>query len=40
MNSINTSGNISLYPQSMRVYLFNTSGARISSNVSWAIKGY
>lgn len=36
----NTSGNVSLYPQSMRVYVFNTSGTRIDSNVSWAIKGY
>ncbi len=40
MNTSNTSGNLSLYPQSMRVYLFDTSGARINSNVSWAIKGY
>jgi sulfur carrier protein ThiS len=36
----NTSGNTLLYAQSMRVYLFNTSGSRVSSNVSWAIKGY
>ena len=40
MTTSNTSGNLSMYPQSFRIYLFNTSGTRISSNVSWSIKGY
>ncbi len=40
MISPNTSGNLSLYPQSLRVYAFNNSGVRTSSDVSWAIKGY
>lgn len=40
MNTANTSGNISLYPQSIRIYLFDTSGNRVSSNVSWSIRGY
>lgn len=37
----NTSGNLRSYSQSMRVYSFNsTTGARVSGNVSWSIKGY
>ena len=41
MTTANTSGTTSIYPQSMRVYLFNsTTGARVSGNVSWSIKGY
>lgn len=37
----NTSGNVTTYPQSMRVYVFNsTSGTRQNAKVSWAIKGY
>jgi hypothetical protein len=40
MPSVNTSGSCSMYPQSFRVYLFNNSGARVSANASWAIKGY
>lgn len=40
MTAANTSGNVSTYSQSMRVYLYNTAGARISGTASWAIKGY
>jgi hypothetical protein len=40
VTTANTSGNVSLYPQSMRIYLFNTSGTRVSGTASWAIKGY
>lgn len=41
MTTANTSGSASIYPESMRVYLFNsTTGARVSGNVSWSIKGY
>lgn len=36
----NTSGNCSMYPQSFTVYVFNNSGTRVSSTISWAIKGY
>lgn len=36
----NTSGNCAMHSQSFRVYLFNNSGTRVSSNASWAIKGY
>jgi len=36
----NTSGNSTVYPQSFRLYLFNTSGSRVSSGASWAVKGY
>jgi sulfur carrier protein ThiS len=36
----NTSGNTSIYAQSFRLYLFNTSGTRVSSNTSWSVKGY
>jgi sulfur carrier protein ThiS len=40
MTTANTSGDISMYPQSFRAYLFNNSGTRVSSSVSWSIKGY
>ena len=41
MTCSNTSGTLSSYPQSMRLYAFNpTTGARVSSGVSWSIKGY
>lgn len=37
----NTSGNVITYPQSMRVYVFNsTTGTRQSAKVSWQIRGY
>jgi hypothetical protein len=36
----NTSGNCSSYSQGMRIYLYNTSGVRVSGPASWAIKGY
>lgn len=35
----NTTGNVSTYPQGMRVYLFNSSGARVSGTASWSIRG-
>lgn len=35
------SGNISIYPQGARIYLFNsTTGARVSGDASWSVKGY
>lgn len=40
MTAANTTGNCSMYPQSFRVYLFNNSGTRVSSTISWSIKGY
>lgn len=40
LTTANTSGNISTYPQGMRIYLFNNSGARVSGTASWSIKGY
>jgi sulfur carrier protein ThiS len=40
MTTDNTSGAISMYPQSFRAYLFNNSGTRVSASVSWSIKGY
>lgn len=40
MVASNTTGNCSMYPQSFRVYSFNNSGSRVTSTVSWAIKGY
>jgi hypothetical protein len=40
MTTANTSGNCLVYPESFRVYLFNTSGTRISGTVSWNVKGY
>ena len=36
----NTSGNLAIYWQGMRVYLFNTSGVRVSGSASWAVRGY
>lgn len=35
-----TSGNVTIYAESFRVYLFNNSGSRVSANISWASKGY
>jgi hypothetical protein len=41
MTVANTSGNLSSYAQSMRVYAFNsTTGTRQSAKVSWQIRGY
>ncbi len=40
MAAPNTSGNLSIYPESFRLYLFNTSGARITANASWSVTGY
>lgn len=40
MTTANTSGNVSTYSQGLRIYLFNSSGTRVSGTASWAIKGY
>jgi hypothetical protein len=40
VTNANTSGNISIYPQGMRIYLFNSAGSRVSGSASWSIKGY
>lgn len=40
MTTANTSGNCSMYPQGIRVYLFNSAGTRVNGTVSWSIKGY
>jgi hypothetical protein len=35
------SGNATVFPESMAIYLFNsTTGARVSGNCSWSLKGY
>jgi len=35
-----SSGNVSTYPNSMRVYVFDNSGTRQSATASWQIDGY
>jgi hypothetical protein len=41
ITNANTSGNVSTYSQTMRIYLFNsTTGARTSANATWAVRGY
>lgn len=40
MTTANTSGNCSTYPESFRIYLFNTAGTRVSTTASWSLKGY
>ena len=40
LTTANTSGNISTYPESFRVYLFNSAGVRTSGSVSWNVRGY
>ena len=40
LTTANTSGNISTYPESFRVYLFNSAGSRASGSVSWNVRGY
>jgi predicted phage tail protein len=40
LTTADTSGNVSVYPESFRVYVFNTSGTRVSSTVSWNARGY
>lgn len=40
MTTSNTSGSATVYPESMRVYAFNNSGTRVSTPVSWSIRGY
>lgn len=39
LTTANTSGNVSTYPQGMRIYLFNSSGVRVSGTASWSIRG-
>lgn len=40
MTVANTSGTSSVYPESCRVYVFNSSGARVSTDVSVDVSGY
>ena len=40
MTAANTSGNCIIYPESFRIYLFNSSGTRVSASASWNVKGY
>jgi len=40
LTTANTSGNVSVYPNSMTVYLFDTSGVRQSGTATWNIRGY
>jgi hypothetical protein len=40
LTTANTSGNISTYPESFRIYLFNSAGVRTSGSVSWNVRGY
>lgn len=40
ITTANTSGNISTYPESFRIYLFNSAGVRTSGTVSWNVRGY
>jgi len=39
LTTANTSGNVSTYPEGMRIYLFNSSGSRVSGTASWSIRG-
>jgi hypothetical protein len=40
MTAANTTGNCIIYPESFRIYLFNSSGTRVSASASWNVKGY
>ena len=40
LTTANTSGNLTIYSQGMRIYLFNSSGTRVSGTASWSLKGY
>lgn len=40
MTAPDTGGNLSIYPESFRVYLFNTLGVRLTANASWSVTGY
>lgn len=41
VSNANTSGNVSIYPESFRIYIFNsTTGARVSGTASWNVRGY
>lgn len=39
LTTANTSGNVSTYPEGMRIYLFNSAGSRVSGTASWSIRG-
>lgn len=39
LTTANTTGNVSTYPEGMRIYLFNSAGARVSGTASWSIRG-
>lgn len=39
LTTANTSGNVSTYPEGMRLYLFNSAGSRVSGTASWSIRG-
>ena len=36
----NTSGNLSIYSQGLRIYLFDKDGNRVSGKASWSVRGY
>lgn len=40
ITTANTSGNVSIYSQGARAYLFDSAGSRTTGNVSWAVRGY
>ena len=40
MSVINTSGNNLVYPESFRIYLFDSSGNRVNGTASWSVRGF
>lgn len=40
ITTANTTGNCLTYPQGFRIYLFDSSGTRVSGNTSWSVRGY
>lgn len=40
ITNANTSGNVSTYSNSMRIYLYDTSGNRVTATTSYIIRGY
>ena len=40
ITTANTSGSVSTYPESMRIFLYDLNGTRISGGVSWSVTGY
>ena len=40
ITTANTSGNVSTYSQGLRIYLFDSAGARYSGPASWSVQGY